>query len=117
MKKDALGSAEKLANLLRLLSATVDNRANGNPEKSYTAKLLHSGPVRCGKKIAEEGAELALAIAAEGRRETAEEAADLLFHMLVGLRAKGVSLDMVAAALAERRGVSGIVEKANRKPE
>lgn len=117
MKKEALGSADKLATLLGLLSTTVDNRASSNPEKSYTAKLLHSGPVRCGKKIAEEGAELALAIAAEGRRETAEEAADLLFHMLVGLRAKGVSLDMVASALAERRGVSGIVEKANRQPE
>lgn len=115
MKKDQLGSADKLSALLTTLSATVDNRVGGNPEKSYTAKLLNSGPLRCGKKIAEEGAEMALAIAAEGRTETAEEAADLLFHMLVGLRVKGVSLDMVAEALAKRRGVSGITEKANRK--
>lgn len=113
--KKPLGSAARLNTLLSALSETVDERVSGNPEKSYTAKLLHSGPIRCGKKIAEEGAELALAIAAEGRKETAEEAADLLFHLLVGLRAKGVSLDMVAEALAERRGVSGIVEKASRK--
>lgn len=113
--KKPLGSANRLSELLSILSETVDERVSGNPEKSYTAKLLHSGPVRCGKKIAEEGAELALAIAAEGRTEAAEEAADLLFHLLVGLRVKGVSLDMVADALAERRGVSGIAEKASRK--
>ena len=115
MKKDPLGSPAKLNKLIALLSETVDARAGGNPEKSYTAKLLHGGPVRCAKKIAEEGAEVALAIAAEGRKETAEEVADLLFHLLVGLRAKGVTLDMVANALAERRGVSGIAEKAARK--
>ena len=115
IKKDPLGSPDKLNRLLAELSKTVDSRAGGNPEKSYTARLLHSGPVRCGKKIAEEGAELALAIAAESRKDTAAEAADLLFHMLVGLRAKGVTLDMVADALAERRGVSGIAEKAARK--
>ncbi|GAB5459353.1 MAG: hypothetical protein Hens3KO_23830 [Henriciella sp.] len=115
MKNDPLGSPEQLNQLLAQLSATVDERSSGNPEKSYTARLLHAGPLRCGKKIAEEGAELALAIAAEGRKETASEAADLIFHMLVGLRVKGVTLDMVAAALAERRGVSGIVEKASRK--
>ena len=115
MKKDPLGSPAKLNNLIALLSETVDARAGGNPEKSYTAKLLHGGPVRCAKKIAEEGAEVALAIAAEGRKETAEEVADLLFHLLVGLRAKGVTLDMVADALSERRGVSGIAEKAARK--
>ena len=113
--KKPLGSANRLSELLSILSETVDERISSNPEKSYTAKLLHSGPIRCGKKIAEEGAELALAIAAEGRTETAEEAADLLFHLLVGLRVKGVSLDMVADALAERRGVSGIAEKASRK--
>ena len=115
MGKQDLGSADRLTALLSTLARTVDERVDGNPEKSYTARLLKSGELRCGKKIAEEGAELALAIAAEGRRETASEAADLLFHLLVGLRAKGVSLDMVADALAERRGVSGLAEKASRQ--
>lgn len=115
MAKQDLGSPERLTALLSTLAATVDERAGGNPEKSYTARLLHAGPIRCGKKIAEEAAELALAIAAEGRKDAAAEAADLLFHVLVGLKAKGVSLDMVADALAERRGVSGIEEKASRQ--
>lgn len=115
MAKQPLGSADRLTGLVAVLASTVDSRAGGNPEKSYTAKLLKSGELRCGKKIAEEAAELALAIAAEGRKETASEAADLIFHLLVGLRAKGVTLDMVADALAERRGVSGLAEKASRQ--
>lgn len=113
--KQELGSSDRLLALLATLSQTVDSRVGGNPEKSYTARLLKSGPIRCGKKIAEEGAEVALAIAAETPKDTAAETADLLFHLLVGLRAKGVSLDMVADALAERRGVSGIAEKASRQ--
>lgn len=115
MAKQPLGSASRLTGLVAKLAETVDSRAGGNPEKSYTAKLLKSGELKCGKKIAEEAAELALAIAAEGRKETASEAADLIFHLLVGLRAKGVTLDMVADALAERRGVSGLAEKASRQ--
>jgi phosphoribosyl-ATP pyrophosphohydrolase len=115
MSKNDLGSAKRLTELVALLASTVDSRVDGNPDKSYTARLLKSGPLRCGKKIAEEGAEVALAIAAEGRKETAAETADLIFHLLVGLRAKGVSLDMVADALTERRGVSGLAEKAARQ--
>lgn len=115
MSKNELGSAKRLNDLLAILAATVDSRVGGNAEKSYTARLLKSGPVRCGKKIAEEGAEVALAIAAQGRKDVAAETADLLFHLLVGLRAKGVTLDMVADALAERRGVSGLAEKAARQ--
>ena len=114
MSKTELGSAKRLNELVALLSKTVDSRVGGDIEKSYTARLINSGPIRCGKKIAEEGAEVALAIAAQGRKEVAAETADLLFHLLVGLRAKGVSLDMVAEALAERRGVSGLAEKAAR---
>ncbi|MEQ8558013.1 MAG: phosphoribosyl-ATP diphosphatase [Henriciella sp.] len=115
MAKQPLGSADRLTGLLAALAETVDSRAGGNPEKSYTAKLLNSGELRCGKKIVEEAGEVALAIAAEGRKETASETADLIFHLLVGLRAKGVTLDMVADALAERRGVSGLAEKASRQ--
>lgn len=115
MVKQELGSAERLNDLIALLARTVDSRVGGNPDKSYTARLLQSGPIRCGKKIAEEGAEVALAIAAETRKDAAAETADLLFHLLVGLRAKGVTLDMVADALSERRGVSGIAEKASRQ--
>ena len=110
-----LGSAEALNLMLTTLSEIVDDKIGGDPAKSYTAKLYGSGPLGCGKKIAEEGAELALALAAQGQEESASEAADLLYHMLVGLRAKGVSLDEVAAALAARQGLSGLEEKARRK--
>lgn len=114
MSQIPLGSAKSLADMLAYLAETVDARAGADPADSYTAKLLSKGTLHCGKKIAEEGAELALALAAEGRQESASEAADLLYHMLVGLRAKGVSLDKVAAALAKRQGISGIAEKASR---
>ncbi|MEM8616172.1 MAG: phosphoribosyl-ATP diphosphatase [Pseudomonadota bacterium] len=109
-----LGDLTSLAAALSHLAATIDARAGGDRDSSYTAKLLHGGPVACAKKIAEEGGELALAIAAEGPLETASEAADLFYHILVGLRARGVSLDDVAAILAKRQGQSGLAEKAAR---
>ena len=55
MSKTELGSAKRLNELIALLSKTVDSRVGGNTEKSYTARLIKSGPIRCGKKIAEEG--------------------------------------------------------------
>ena len=109
-----LGPTTNLAEALAYLAETVDERAEGNSENSYTAKLIGKGPLHCGKKIAEEGAELALALAAQGETETASEAADLIYHVLVGLRSKGVSLDEVAAALMKRQGMSGLAEKAAR---
>lgn len=114
MTDTPLGSARDLADLIAALAETIDARAGGDPTSSYTAKLLAKGELHCGKKIAEEGAELALALAAQGEAETASEAADLIYHMLVGLRAKGVSLNDVAAALRARQGLSGLEEKASR---
>ncbi|MDJ0921763.1 MAG: phosphoribosyl-ATP diphosphatase [Henriciella sp.] len=110
----SLGSAMTLSAVIDHLADTIDARVGGDPKSSYTAKLLGEGPLSCGKKIAEEGAELALAMAAQGEAETASEAADLIYHMLVGLRAKGVSLDAVAETLAKRQGLSGLEEKAAR---
>lgn len=115
MTKAPLGDAAALMEVIAHLSGTVDSRANGDPKGSYTAKLLSKGSLHCGKKIAEEGAELALALAAQGKSESASEAADLIYHMLVGLRSRGVTLDDVAAALRKRQGVSGLDEKAARK--
>jgi len=114
MTKTSLGNAHALMDMLGDLAMTIDDRVNDAPDNSYTAKLLAKGPLHCGKKIAEEGAELALALAAQGEDEVAGEAADLLYHMLVGLRAKGVSLDQVSQALRARQGISGLDEKASR---
>jgi len=114
MTDQPLGSTTALAEALVQLAETVDSRAGSDPSSSYTAKLLSDGPLKSGKKLAEEAVELALALAAEGDDEVAAEAADLLYHFLVALRARGVSLDAVAAALAARQGVSGLAEKASR---
>jgi len=114
MAKSPLGPAGTLGDALTHLAKTIDSRAGGDASISYTAKLLSKPPGKAATKIVEEAGELAVAIVSEGRAETASEAADLIYHMLVGLRAKGVALDAVAKALIERRGVSGLDEKANR---
>lgn len=114
MTNQPLGSPDALADALTKLAGTIDSRAGGDPASSYTAKLLADGPLRTGKKLAEEAVELALALAAEGDDEVAAEAADVIYHFLVALRARGVSLDAVAAALKARQGMSGLAEKASR---
>jgi phosphoribosyl-ATP pyrophosphohydrolase len=113
---EPLGDAAKLVDLLKRLAATVDARAGGDPDKSWTAKLLMGGPALCAKKLGEEGVEAALAVASESDGKVAAEAADVLFHLLVALRSRGVTLDAVAAELERREGKSGIDEKAGRVP-
>ncbi len=117
MSNTPLGDHTRLADALRLLAQTIDARAaSSDADNSWTAKLLQDGPGACALKIREEGGELADAITEESERRVASEAADLLYHMLVGLRARGVSLDAVAKVLQARRGRSGIEEKASRQP-
>jgi len=114
-KNTPLGDMKSLAKALAHLAETVDARAGGDPKASYTAKLLAKGPLSCGKKIAEEGAELALALAAQTPAHAADEAADLFYHVMVGLRSRGVALNDVAEALIKRQSQSGLEEKASRK--
>lgn len=114
MTNQPLGSLDSLVDALTHLAGTIDSRAGGDPGSSYTAKLLADGPLKSGKKLAEEAVELALALAAEGDDEVAAEAADVMYHFFVALRARGVSLDAVAAALRARQGMSGLAEKASR---
>jgi cyclase len=97
-----------------LLLADVAARIGHDPAESYTASLLAAGPARCAKKMAEEAVETALAMVSGSPDDIAAEAADLLYHLAVGLAAVGVDGDAVAAKLAARRGVSGHVEKAAR---
>jgi phosphoribosyl-ATP pyrophosphohydrolase len=109
-----LGDVARLADVLRELAATIDARAGGDASASYTAQLLAKGATACAKKLGEEGVEAALAVASQGETEVASEAGDVLYHLLVALRARGVSLDDVATVLAKRQGVSGLAEKASR---
>jgi phosphoribosyl-ATP pyrophosphohydrolase len=96
------------------LAARVKERAAASPEISYTRKLLDKGVAHCAKKLGEEAVETALAAVVEDRGRLIAEAADLLYHLLVLLEARGVTLAEVEAALAERVGMSGLDEKASR---
>ena len=114
MNHEPLGSASFLGDTLNTLAKTIDARAGGDPDASYTAKLLMGGPSVTAKKLGEEAVETALAIVSQGDKEVANEAADLLYHLFVALRSRGVTLDTVGKALEARQGKSGIEEKASR---
>ncbi len=114
MQHDPLGSSAFLGEVLAELAKTIDARAGGDPESSWTAKLLMGGPALTAKKLGEEGVEAALAIASQDDKAVAGEAADLIYHLLVALRSRGVPLDAVAKALEARQGKSGLAEKASR---
>jgi phosphoribosyl-ATP pyrophosphohydrolase len=96
------------------LAATIDARAASGGEASYTRKLLDKGPEHCAKKLGEEAVETALAAVGEDRDALIAEAADLLYHLLVVLEARGVALAEVEAALSRRMTRSGLEEKASR---
>lgn len=97
------------------LEATIRQRSESTADKSYTRSLLDGGPAKIGAKLREEADELARAIASESDARVASEAADLLFHALVGLRSRGVDTRAVLEELARRTGQSGHEEKASRK--
>jgi len=97
------------------LEARVHERAAASPDKSYTRKLLDKGVAHCAKKLGEEAVEVALAAVTEDREHLIGETADLLYHLLVVLEARGVRLAEVEAVLGERTAYSGLDEKAARK--
>ena len=84
------------------LDEIIVSRLKDQPDSSYTARLAAEGDQRLAQKVGEEGVELAIAAVAGDRNEQLEEAADLLFHLMVLLRAKGLSLDDVAEVLEKR---------------
>jgi len=96
------------------LAETIAARRGADPSQSYTAMILARGPLYCAKKLGEEGVEFALAIASQDDDAVVAEAADVVYHLLAALAARGVSPAAVAAALAKRRGLSGLVEKDSR---
>ena len=93
----------------------IAKRRRERPEKSYVVSLLDAGMPKINGKIAEESRELTEALLETDAGHTAHEAADLIFHTLVGLEAAGVPIDAVFAELRRRFGISGIDEKASRK--
>jgi phosphoribosyl-ATP pyrophosphohydrolase len=97
------------------LAAIIDSRAASGGEASYTRKLLDKGAEHCAKKFGEEAVETVIATIENDREHLIAESADVLFHLLVLLKSRGVTLGDVEAALAVRTGTSGLEEKASRK--
>jgi phosphoribosyl-ATP pyrophosphohydrolase len=99
------------------LEKRVGDRAAASPEVSYTRKLLDRGVGHCAKKLGEEAVETILAATTESRDRMIAETGDLIYHLLVLLKARDISLAEVEAALATRVSKSGLEEKAARKPD
>ncbi len=96
------------------LYATIAARKGADPETSWTAKLFAKGPEKCAEKFGEEAIEAIIEAVKGDRERLTSEAADVLYHLLVMLAARDVTLDMVLAELDRREGTSGIAEKAAR---
>lgn len=103
------------ATFLQSLEREIAAREQSTGDKSYTRALLDGGAAKIGAKLREEAAEVEQALASESAERVANEAADLLYHLMVGLRLRGVGVAEVLQVLATRAGVSGHAEKAARK--
>ena len=99
---------------LENLAEIVARRAEADAADSYTRSLLDKGVARCAKKFGEEATEAVIAALAEDDAALTAEAADVLYHLLVLLRARGVPLSAVMAELERRTARSGHAEKAAR---
>ena len=97
------------------LAGIIDARAASSAEVSYTRKLLDKGADHCAKKFGEEAVETVIAAIENNRDHLIAESADLMFHYLVLLKSRGVTLAEVEAVLAARTHMSGLEEKAARK--
>jgi phosphoribosyl-ATP pyrophosphohydrolase len=100
---------------LSTLAQTIASRRGADPASSYVARLLAAGAPLAARKLGEEAVETVVAALSGDTAELTAEAADLLFHLLVLLEARGVAFAAVLAELDRREGVSGIDEKAARK--
>jgi phosphoribosyl-ATP pyrophosphohydrolase len=99
---------------LEQLEQTIATRAGASADESWTAKLLAKGPEKCAEKFGEEAIEAVIEAVKGDRDRLTSEAADVLFHLLVMLRSRDVTLADVMAELDRRQGQSGLQEKANR---
>ena len=98
------------------LFATIASRKGGDPDASYTAKLLAAGVEKCAKKFGEEAVEAVIAATGKDPKALTSESADVLYHLLTLWAAAGITPEDVYAALKAREGQSGLQEKASRKP-
>lgn len=111
----APGRAEPAKPFMNLLEQVIEGRKSSESDKSYTRSLFDKGPEKIGEKIREEAGELADAIANESDERVESEAADELFHLLVGLASRNLTFRAVVGTLYRRFGVGGHEEKASRE--
>lgn len=108
---EAVDEPREAAAFLWELETEISSRAAAPADKSYTKALLDGGAQKIGDKLREEADELARAIDIESEDRVANEAADVVYHLLVGLKLRGIPLRRVIEVLAGRAGVSGLDEK------
>ncbi|MCR9067664.1 MAG: phosphoribosyl-ATP diphosphatase [Rhodobacteraceae bacterium] len=103
-----------MSDALIRLAATIAARKGADPEASWTAKLLSKGPEKAAEKFGEEAVEAIIEAVRGDRDALTREAADVIYHLLVMLAARDVTLQDVLAELEAREGRSGVEEKASR---
>jgi phosphoribosyl-ATP pyrophosphohydrolase len=102
------------ADILTRLEQAIRDRRGADPKTSYVASLHARGVPTIARKLGEEAIETVIAALGEDDGALTGEAADLVFHLLVLLDARGLALGDVLAELARREGLSGVAEKASR---
>ena len=104
-----------MADTLKTLATTIKERRVSDPALSYVAKLFSKGSEAIAQKVGEEATEVVIAAMGGDPAKLTNEAADLIFHLMILLEQGGVSMDDVLVELNRREGQSGLVEKAGRK--
>jgi phosphoribosyl-ATP pyrophosphohydrolase len=102
-------------NDLKILLKVIKKNKYKNYKKSYTASLFKKGSNGCIKKFQEESGELVDAFKKNNKKKIIHETADMLYHLLVLLELKKIKIFDIMLEIRERRKISGIVEKKNRK--
>lgn len=106
---------ESKVHILQALYDVIESRKGGDPETSYTARLLHGGREEIARKVAEESIEVVIAAINETPERLVSESADMLYHLLVLWAKVGIKPHQVWQALEGRQGTSGIAEKQSRE--
>jgi phosphoribosyl-ATP pyrophosphohydrolase/phosphoribosyl-AMP cyclohydrolase len=114
LDRDPSEDGQRALPVLAQLGATIEARRESSADASYTKSLLTKGPEKIAAKIREEGGELGDALVDESDERVVSESADVLYHLLVGLAARGLAMEDVAVELGRRFGMSGLEEKASR---
>ena len=104
-----------MSNILVRLETAIAARRDASADSSYVSSLFAKGREKIAQKVGEEATETVIAALAGGQADLTAEAADLLFHLMILLAERGLSINDVLTELERREGLSGLDEKASRK--